>query len=54
MTLLGRKIKGVAHSKPRKAFPRDLDQSQPQGRSTTSLGKEVRNSVMVMIFSKDE
>lgn len=42
----------MAHCKPRKAFSKGLDQSQPQG--TTTVGKEVRNSPMVMVFSKDE
>lgn len=54
MTLLGRKIKGVAHCKPREAFSRGLDQAQHEGRSTTSLGGEVRNPLIIMVFSKNE
>lgn len=54
MTLLGRKIKGVACCKPRKAFSSSLDQAQDQGRTTVSLGGEVSNPLIIMVFLKDE
>lgn len=54
MTMLGRKIKEIAHCKPREAFSRGLDQAQHKGRNSICPCGEVRNVLITMVFNKDE